>query len=110
MRSSAITITGTMAGDVVAEQDNHIGLQGIGPFDDGRDVFQRHPGIAGMEIGDGRDRELKIRRPMRWPNMVARDAKPKQRLDAETIGGGREAGGAKPGNETKETTACEHDR
>jgi len=34
--------------------------------------------------------------------MIARDAKPQQRLDAEAVGRGRQASGAKSGDEAKE--------
>src|SRR6266436_6725734 len=97
-----------MTGDIVAEQDDHVRFERIGAVDDLCDVRKRHPGIARVEIGDRRDSELKIGRPSRRPNMVARDAKPKQRLDTKAVGRRREASGAKSGNEAKETTTCEH--
>ena len=57
-----------MAGDVVAEHDDDVGVERIGALDDRLDALQRHPGIAGMEVGDDGDPELEIGRPLRRLN------------------------------------------
>ena len=97
----------SMPGHIVAEHDDDVRAKRIGAFDDRLNVLERHPGIAGVEIGDDGDRELMIGWPLRRRNMIARDPKPQHGL-AEAIGRGREAGGAKSGDEAKKTTACEH--
>ena len=53
-----------MAGHVVAEHDDDIGVKRVGALDDRLDVIQRHPRIAGVYIGDDGDLELKIGRPL----------------------------------------------
>ena len=77
-----------MTRDIVAQQHDDIRIERIGAFDDRLNAIQRHPGIAGMQVGDDRDLERKISRPLRRGNIVARDAKPQHRLDAEPIGRG----------------------
>jgi hypothetical protein len=89
-----------MASDVVAEHDDDIGIERIGPFDDRLDTIQRHPGIAGMEVRDDGDPELEIGGPLRRLNGVPRDAKPQLGL-AEPVCCGRNAGNAETGEEAK---------
>ena len=74
-----------MPGHIVAEHDNDICVQRVGLRDDRLNVLQGHPGIAGMKIGDHRDLELEIGRPLRRLDIVARDAKPQHGLDAEPV-------------------------
>ena len=47
-----------MTGHIVAEHDDDVGLERIGAFDDRLDMIERHPGIAGMEVGDRGDPEF----------------------------------------------------
>jgi len=54
-----------MSGHIVAEHDDDIRLERIGAFDDRLDMIERHPGIAGMEVGDRGDPELEPCRPLR---------------------------------------------
>ena len=54
-----------MTGHIVAEHDDDIRLERIGAFDDRLDMIERHPGIAGMEVGDRGDPELEPCRPLR---------------------------------------------
>ena len=74
-----------MPGDIIAEQNDDIGLQRIGAFDDTLDALQRHPGIAGVQIGNGGDLQSEPGGPLRGRKIVARDLQPQQRL-AKTIG------------------------
>ena len=74
-----------MPGHVVAEHDDDIRIERIGAFDDRLNAFQRHPGIAGMKVGDDGDLELEIGGPLRRQDVIARDAKPQHRLDAEPV-------------------------
>ena len=94
-----------VTGDVIAEHDGDIRIERIGPIDDRRNAIQRHPWIAGMEIGDDGDLERKIRRPLRRRDVIARDAKPQHRFDAEPVGCGRNTECAQSGDEMKEVTA-----
>jgi hypothetical protein len=41
-----------MPGHVIAQHDDDIGIERIGALDDRLDVLQRHPGIAGVKVGD----------------------------------------------------------
>ena len=77
-----------VTGHIVAEHDDDIGAERIGALHNCLDVIQRHPGIAGMKIGNRGDLELETSGPLRRGNIVARDAKPQHRLDAEPIGRG----------------------
>ncbi len=70
-----------MAGDIIAEQHDEVGLQRIGVLDDRLDALQRHPGIAGVNVGDDGDLQLEIRGPLPRRQMIARDARPQLRLD-----------------------------
>ena len=82
-----------VTGDVIAKQDGDVGAERVGVFDDRLDTFQRHPGIAGVNIGDDGDLEFQIGRPLRRRNLIARD--PKLQLGfAEAIGDRRNAGNA----------------
>ena len=83
-----------MPGDIVAEQYDDVGAEAVGMRDDLFDPVQRHPGIAGVNICDGGDLELETGGPLRRLQIIARHAKPQQRLDAESVSGGRGAEGA----------------
>ena len=48
-----------MARHVVAKQRNDVGVERVGTLHDVGDVVERHPGIAGVKVGDGRDSEIK---------------------------------------------------
>jgi hypothetical protein len=72
----------------------------MGALDDILDALQRHPRIAGMQVGDNRDSKREIRRPLFWGNVVARDAKLQYGL-AEPIGRGRAGQRPEPAAETK---------
>jgi hypothetical protein len=54
-----------MTGNVIAEHDDDVGLERIGALNDGMNAVQRHPGIAGMKVGNGRDLELQPGGPSR---------------------------------------------
>ena len=60
---------------VVAEHDDDISFERIGSFDDLVNPLQRHPGIAGVKVGDHGDVELEIGGPLRRRKVVARDVK-----------------------------------
>ena len=90
--------------DVISKHHDDIRPKRVGAFDDRIDVVERHPGIAGMEVGDNGDPELEIRRPARRRDLVARDIEPKDRL-AEAIGRARDAGGTDPGHGAKKLAA-----
>ena len=53
-----------MCAHIVAEQHREIGFLGVREVDDVADAFFRHPGIAGVNIGDDRNRKLEIVRPV----------------------------------------------
>jgi hypothetical protein len=57
----------------------------IGAIDNRLDVLQRHPGIAGMKIGDDGDLELETGGPLRRQNIIPRDPKPQHRLNADPV-------------------------
>ena len=92
-----------MPGDVIAEHDDDVRIERIGAFDDRLDTLQRHPGIAGVKVGDDGNSELEIGGPLRRLDVVPRHAKPQYRL-AESVCGGRGTEGAEPSNESKELT------
>src|SRR5260370_11808550 len=94
-----------MPGHVVAQQDDDIRIKRIGVIDNRLDMLQRHPGVAGMQVGNDGDLELEIRGPSRRLEVVARNAKPQQGLDAEPISRRSSAEGAQTRNETKESSA-----
>jgi hypothetical protein len=81
----------------------------VGAFDDRLDVFKRHPGITGMQVGNDGDLELEISGPSRRLDVIAHDTKPQLGLDAEPVRRGRGAEGAQPGKETKELTTRNHE-
>ena len=58
------------AGDVVAQQHDDIRVQRIGALDDRLNMRQRHPGIAGMDVGDGGNPKLETGRPLRRLDIV----------------------------------------
>jgi hypothetical protein len=58
-----------------------------------------------MKVGDDGYLEIETGRPLRRQQVIPRDAKPQHGLDSESVGSGRSAEGAKPGNEAKEMTA-----
>ena len=93
-----------MAGHVVAEHDDDIGVERVGPLDDPLDPLQRHPGIAGVQVGDHGDVELEIGGPLRRRKVVARDAKLQHGL-SEPVGRGRDAERAQPTQNPEEMTA-----
>ena len=93
-----------MAGHVVAEHDDDVGVQCIGSLDDPLDAVERHPGIAGVKIGDDGDLELEIGGPLRRRKVVADDAK-LQRGFGEPVSRGRDAERAQATKEFKEMSA-----
>ena len=97
-----------MTGHIIAEHDDDIGTKRVGTFDDGLDMLARHPGIAGVQIGNGRELQLEARGPLWRPDVVARHVEPQQRLETDTIGRRRGTEGAETGEEAKELTACDH--
>ena len=74
-----------MPGHVIAQHDDDIRVERIGAIDDRLDVLQRHPGIAGMKIGDDGDLELEIGGPLRRQDIIPRDPKPQHRLNADSV-------------------------
>jgi hypothetical protein len=97
-----------MSRHIVAEHDDDVRLKRIGALDDGRDVIQRHPGIAGMDVGDDGDLETEVGRPLRRPKIVADDAEPQQGLDADPVESGSRAEGSGSTEETNELTPRDH--
>ena len=93
-----------MSGDVVAEQHDDVGVQRIGALDDALDAIDRHPGIAGVKVGDGRDPELESLWPSWRREIVARNAKPHYGF-AEPVSSGRDAKRAEPTGKFQEMTA-----
>ena len=98
-----------MAGDIVAEHDDDIGVQRVGALDDRLDAI----------AATSRDRRHECRRStaiLSWKSaghcggdrVIARDAKPQHRLDAEAIGRGRGAEGAEAADEPEEMTSRDH--
>ena len=69
-----------MSGDVIAEHDDDVRIERIGAFDDRLNAFQRHPGIAGVKVGDDGYPELEIGGPLRRLDVIARNAKPQHGL------------------------------
>ena len=59
--------------DVVAEQDDEVGIQSIGGVDHVLHVRHQHIRPAGMEVGDHGDGQLAARRPGRQRGRVASD-------------------------------------
>ena len=80
-----------MAGGIVAQQQNEIGSERVGGFDNTLEMRQAHIGFAHMDIGQGRDAQLEIRRPALRRQFITLHAQKKARLDAEAIGGYRGA-------------------
>ena len=97
-----------MPGHVVAEQDDDIRVERIGTLDNRLDTVERHPGVAGMQVGDDGDLEPEIGGPLRRLYIVARDAKPQFGL-AKTIGDGGSSGSTEAGEEAKEMAARNHE-
>jgi len=93
-----------VSGHVVAEHDNDIGVERVGPLDDPLDPLQRHPGIAGVQIRDHGDVELETGGPLRRRKVVAGDAKLKGGL-SEPVRHGRDAERAQPTQNPEEMTA-----
>ena len=93
--------------DIVAEQHDDIGVERIGAIDDALDPLQRHPGIAGMNVGDDGDLEREIRRPLPRGRVITGDAEP-QRLDADAIGRGRDAERGQAADGSNEMTTRDH--
>jgi hypothetical protein len=96
------------AGDIVAEQHDDIRIQRVGTIDDGLDPVQRHPGVAGMNVGDHGDLQRKIRRPLARGRVIAGDPKPQHRLDADAVSGGRDGESRQAADGTDEMTARDH--
>jgi len=67
-----------MSGHVVAQHHDDVRMKRIGAFDDGFDAFQRHPGVAGMKVGDDGYLELETGGPLRRRDVIPRNAKPQQ--------------------------------
>ena len=77
-----------MSGDVVAQHDDDVGIERIGAVDDRLDAFQRHPGVAGMKVGDHGYLQIEIGRPLRRQEVIPRDAEPQHGLDSEAVSSG----------------------
>ena len=71
-----------MPGRIVAEQHDQVGAEVVGLLDNGVDAFDVHPWFAGVHVGDGGDGKMKVVGPARELQVVARDARAQQRLDA----------------------------
>ena len=76
------------------------GFERIGALNDGLNAVERHPGIAGMKVGDCRDLELQPGGPSRRRNVIPRDAK-LQHGFAEPVSRGRDAKRAQPTDDLK---------
>jgi hypothetical protein len=94
----------TMTGDVIAEHDDDIGVERIGAFDDLLDAVERHPGIAGVNVGDHGDFKREIGGPLPRRQAVLREPQLQHRL-AKPVGRGGGADGAYSAERTKELTS-----
>src|ERR1700743_2292197 len=94
----------TMSGDIVTKQNDDIRVERIGVRDDLFDMRERHPGIAGMNVGDGRDLERETGRQSRRVDIVTRHAKRYDRL-GKSICRARRTEGAEPGAKLKKLAA-----
>jgi hypothetical protein len=56
---------------IVAEQHREIRFLGVGEINDVAHALFRHPGIAGVNVGDDRDRELEVVGPVGKPRRIA---------------------------------------
>jgi len=90
-----------MSGDVVAEQPDDIGVRRIDTLDNPVDAIDRHPGIAGVKVGDGRDPELESLWTSWRREIVARNARPHY----GSASSGRDAKRAEPTGKFQEMTA-----
>ena len=89
--------------DIVAEQHDDVRVQCVGAVDDLGDAIKRHPGIAGVDVGEGCDPERKVRRPLPRRQIVARQREPDDRL-ADAVGCGRSGGGGQSAEAAKKMT------
>jgi hypothetical protein len=72
--------------DVVAEQHDEVRAKRIRLFDNRFDALDIHPRLASVEVGDNRDREIKVCGPARKLEVVARHPLPQIQLDEARIG------------------------
>ena len=79
-----------MTDDVIAEQRVISGLSALVRATMPSIRFQRHPGIAGVQIGDDGDLQPEAGRPLQRRQIVARDIEP-FRARCRPIGCGRDA-------------------
>jgi len=96
-----------VSGDVVAEQNDEVGIQRVGALDNAVDAIERHPGIAGVKVGDRGDPELKSPWPSRRREIVAGDAEPHDGF-AEPVGGGGNAERAQRAHGFQKMTTGQH--
>jgi len=61
--------------------------------------------MAGVDVGDRRDRQLEICRPAIASEIVARDLRPQPRLDGEAIAGRERTDRAEGGGPLQELAA-----
>ena len=108
-RRNSVKAKALHAGHEVAEEDDEVGLQAVGDVDDLLDARQRHPRIAGVDIGDRGDADRPgERREAFRPQAVAGHVEAEARLDGEGIGRQAEGCDAPGGNQTEKGTSCQH--
>ena len=93
------------AGDIVAEQNDQIRLQGIRLFDDRPDAFRRHPWAARMDVGKRDDAQRQAVRPARRRQRIAFHMRQQHRLDADRIGAERHRRQHRATDEAQEATS-----
>jgi hypothetical protein len=90
---------------IVAEQHDQVGLELIGLAHDRTDALDVHPGLAGVDVGNRRDRDGKVAGPARKLQIIAGDALAQQRLDDNRIGRRRGADDTERKQPLQETTS-----
>ena len=99
-----------MGADEIAEQHRQVRPLRIGQIDDGADALLRHPGIAGVDVGDDGDLEIEAGGPSRRGQRIGGQRELPARLEGRGVAG--EAGGRREGAEAGQETATrnQHDR
>ena len=97
-----------MSGGKVAEEHNHVGAEIVGLLHDRLDALDLHPRLAGVQIGNSSNRDVKVVGPARKLEVVARDARTPKGLDRERISGRRSTDDAERSKPLQETTPRDH--
>jgi hypothetical protein len=97
-----------MARGIVAQQHDQIGSETIGRVDDRANTIHRHPGTACVDIGDHRNFESEVGRPISRTDIVPGNLGPAERLDQDYVGRQREARNAKRREDSKKPAPRDH--